>query len=598
VSDVARIAGILLLFLVAQTPQTPSQSPQPAQPRFRGGTNLVRVDAFATKGGVPVQDLTAADIEVFEDGAPQKIDAFEHIVIGTPGPEASRIDPTSPTEANRLVADPHRRVFVVYLDIEHVDVTGSHNIKEPLIELLNRIVGDDDLVGVMTPVMSPDQIAFTRRTQVIEDGLRNNWAWGRRDSILPDAREQLYQNCFPPLTGETSPSALARALTNRRRERMVLESLHDLVRHMEAIREGRTAVITVSDGWLLYRPDQTLTNLRVDPMTGAKDPVPGGPPPVGVGPGGKLTKRPTNDPDNADRTECERDQMELAMMDNSTYFRDIFGEANRANVAFYTIDPRGLVVFDSPIGPDRPPSPLQDLVNLRDRHDSLHTLAINTDGIALTESNDLRNQLRKIADDLTSYYLIGYYSSNAKLDGRYRTIKVRSKRPGVEIRARQGYRAASAAEANAAQKAASLPVSAEKQALTRALGSIESDARAYGRPTTRGAGEPLIFHRGPQTGNQVLPAPGRVFPRSERLHLEFEAAADTPGWTGAVLDRNGGKTPVPVAVGERTDAASGQRWLTADLTLAPLGAGDYVVELTTTVGTEQKRTLVAIRVTP
>jgi ABC-type lipoprotein release transport system permease subunit len=34
---------------------------------------LVRVDAFATKGGVPVQDLTAADFDVFEDNVPQKI---------------------------------------------------------------------------------------------------------------------------------------------------------------------------------------------------------------------------------------------------------------------------------------------------------------------------------------------------------------------------------------------------------------------------------------------------------------------------------------------------------------------------------------------
>ena len=52
-----------------------------------------------------------------------------------------------------------------------------------------------------------------------------------------------------------------------------------------------------------------------------------------------------------------------------------------------------------------------------------------------------------------------------------------------------------------------------------------------------------------------------------------------------------------MVTGERTDAASGQRWLTADVTLAPLGAGDYVVELTVTQGSEQKKTLVAIRVT-
>jgi hypothetical protein len=307
--------------------------------------------------------------------------------------------------------------------------------------------------------------------------------------------------------------------------------------------------------------------------------------------------RPNPAPNNMDQTECDKDRFDLANLDDELYLRNLFGEANRANVSFYTIDPRGLVVFDSPIGPDPPPTITQDYANLKTRHDSLATLAINTDGIALENSNDLHKQLRKIADDLTSYYLLGYYSTNAKPDGRFRTIKVRSKRPGVEIRARHGYRAASAAEVDAATAAADRPVPEAKAALTRALGAIETDARAQGRPTARGAGEPLIFHRGPSTGNQMQPSAGRVFPRSDRVHLEMEAAAGAPVWAGALLDRNGAKTPVPVVVGERTDAAAGQRFLTADITLAPLGPGDYVVELTATAGTEQKRTLLAIRVT-
>ena len=77
----------------------------------------------------------------------------------------------------------------------------------------------------------------------------------------------------------------------------------------------------------------------------------------------------------------------------------------------------------------------------------------------------------------------------------------------------------------------------------------------------------------------------------------MEAAAGDPVWTGVLLDRNGNKTVVPVTVSERMDASRSQRWLVADITLAPLGAGDYVVELTTTGGAQQKKPLVAIRVT-
>ena len=59
-------------------------------------------------------------------------------------------------------------------------------------------------------------------------------------------------------------------------------------------------------------------------------------------------------------------------------------------------------------------------------------------------NNDLDAGLKRISDDLSSYYLLGYYSTNGKLDGRFHNIKVRVKRPGVDVRARKGYRSATA----------------------------------------------------------------------------------------------------------------------------------------------------------
>jgi VWFA-related protein len=388
-------------------------------------------------------------------------------------------------------------------------------------------------------------------------------------------------------------------MTRRRRERMVLDSLYDLVRHMAAVREGRTAVIAVTDGWALYKPDPSLTVQRKSDGGSNADPIPGAPPPVGVGPGGGLTTRLPNNPGYgpSDRTECEKERAELSFADDERYFRDLFGEANRANVSFYPIDPRGLPVFDTPIGPERPLSLEADRAQLTARTESLHTLALNTDGIALVNSNDLTKQIRRIADDMTSYYLLGYYSTNSKLDGRFRYIKVRSKRPGIEVRARRGYSAPTPEEVSRARTAAEAVIPEAKAAVTRALGTIESDVRAAGRMTARAAGDPVVLHRGPSTGNQLQPAAGRVFPRSERIRLEIEAAAGTPVWTGALLDRTGTRTVVPVVTGERTDAATGQRWLTADVTLAPLGPGDYVVELSIAKGTETQKSLVALRVT-
>src|SRR5436190_5048622 len=591
------VVGALVLAQAPATPPPPAPQQQPP-PRFRTETNLVRVDAYATKGDVPVQDLSAEDFEVYEDNAPQKIESFEHIVVQTGGPQESRTEPTSVTAANALAADPRRRVFVIYLDTGQVDFTGSNDIKEPLIELMQRVMTDDDLIAIMTPEMSPSQLTFGRRTRVIEEALRENRLWGRvGHGLNEDEREQLYDQCWPPLILEKVRSARAAEMIARRRERITLDSLQDLIRHMGAIREGRTAVIAVTDGWMLFRPDESLTKIRVDPTTGKPvDPVPGTPAPVGVGEKGTLVAgRPTSGP-VSDRTECDKDQMDLAMADNARRFENLFGEANRANVSFYPIDPRGLRAYP-PQRVLRGAEVAAEIAMRKRRTESLQLLALNTDGLALVDSNDLRKQIRRAADDLTSYYLMAYYSTNSKLDGKFRTIKVRSKRPGIEVRARRGYSAPTPEEVARARTAADAVIPEAKAAGNRPPGTVERDARAAGRRTTRAPGDPVVLHRGPATGNQLQPADGRTFPRSEPIRREIEAAAGTPLWTGALLDRNGTKTAVPVVTGERIDAATGQRWLTADVTLAPLGPGDYVVELSIAKGAETQKSLVAVRVT-
>ena len=204
--------------------------------------------------------------------------------------------------------------------------------------------------------------------------------------------------------------------------------------------------------------------------------------------------------------------------------------------------------------------------------------------------------MHRISDDLTSYYLLGYYSTNTKLDGKYRQLKVVSKQPGVDLRARRGYRAATQEEVDRARAAANAPVPEAKAKVTDALGALELDAHG-GASRHPSRDQPMVFHRGPTTGNRVEPAAAHIFPRSDRLHLELEAPGPGITWSGALLDRTGRTTPIPVTVGERTDASSGQRWLTADITLAPLGPGDYVISLTTTESNQNAQRLLAIRVT-
>jgi hypothetical protein len=185
----------------------------------------------------------------------------------------------------------------------------------------------------------------------------------------------------------------------------------------------------------------------------------------------------TKDPSGAvPNNKCDADRMRLARLDNDQQFRELLNAANRANASFYPIDPRGLAVFDTPMMrqdvPGPPPPivpPSVDQAMLRGRINSLRTLAEATDGIAIVDSNDLERGLRRVVDDLSSYYLIGYYSTG-KLDGKFHPISVRVKRPGVRVRARRGYLAATPATAalltrGAAVKSPPAPEPAESAAL-------------------------------------------------------------------------------------------------------------------------------------
>jgi VWFA-related protein len=461
-------------------PQAPPPRPSPEDqpPRFKTDANYVRVDVYPTKDGKPVEDLRVEDFELLENGVKQQVQAFERVVISPAGPQSMRVEANSVRGGEQMAANPRNRVFVIFLDIPTVTVESSHHIKEPLIRLVDRILGPDDLIGVMTPEMTASQITLGRKTEVIADMLRDRWYWGIRHSIQDmDEREREYDRCFPPTDAEVAAgqvrAAVVKKMIARRRERMVLDSLRDLMRYLGSVREERKAILTVTEGWLLYRPDQSITELRTMTMTGTKEPIPGNEP-VGVDPFGKLRVGAARDREghSTSQTECDQDRMYLASIDNDDYFRWLLDIANRNNASFYPIDPRGLPAFDAPIGPEQPPPIPVDHAMLKHRIETLRTLAENTDGMAVVNSNDLDRGLRRIADDLSSYYLLGYYTTNTKLDGQYRRITVRVRRPGVDVRARRGYRAARAEEVNASRAAAAAPVPDATKTATAALARL------------------------------------------------------------------------------------------------------------------------------
>ena len=114
---------------------------------------------------------------------------------------------------------------------------------------------------------------------------------------------------------------------------------------------------------------------------------------------------------------------------------------------------------------------------MRRRVEGLRTLAVDTDGIAVIDTNDIDSGLKRIVADMSSYYLVGYYTKNAKLDGRFRKITVRVKRPGVNVRARRGYKAATAAELTPPKETAAKPGGPPEAVMTALSGITSSRPR-------------------------------------------------------------------------------------------------------------------------
>jgi VWFA-related protein len=430
---------------------------------------------YPTVDRKPVTDLLVSEVELLEDGVPQKIEQFEHVSLGGPRPSL-RPEPSTLNEMRRATQDPRARVFVLFLDPRHVDVQGSLRVRKPMIDALNALIGGDDLIAVMTPEMTARSLTFTRRVGNIEQMLtphwgQENWA-GSKDPV-----EARYDACYNTDRIIDGPRIYAEMIA-RRRETLVLDAVEDLVQYLRGLREERKAVITISDGWALYGPDRNLAkpllappsqpgeppgNINIPLPKPGRDPVTGRP---GVRDPSSTTI--TSDGTNVtegtvDRGACEVDRNALAELNNEQRFISLMQAANRANVSFYPIGPSG---FSESIAP----------VNSRRR--SIQMMADITDGLAILQPVSMETGLRRMVEDLSSYYLAGYYT-NAKPDGRFHRITVRVKRPGVEVRARAGYLAATPAEATSSRTSptVSSPDAAEAQLVANALNPLAALGR-------------------------------------------------------------------------------------------------------------------------
>src|SRR6185295_4183585 len=226
---------LLLMTAALVSTQDRSASQGGAQPTFRGGVNVVRVDVIATDSrGNSVTDLAKEEFEIVEDGRPQTIDFFRQIRIDAAVSDASRPRQVlSRDTEEREAGRDDVRVFAIMLADYQVCAQRSRLVREALSSFINQL-GSNDLVAVMNPLTSVRDLVFTYDHDSI---LRTIQRFeGRRGEYTP--RNPIEQEHINQM-GSPEPIRTA----------VVRDGLRALAVRLGSMREGRKAIIFVSEGF-------------------------------------------------------------------------------------------------------------------------------------------------------------------------------------------------------------------------------------------------------------------------------------------------------------------------------------------------------------
>jgi VWFA-related protein len=136
--------------------------------------------------------------------------------------------------------------------------------------------------------------------------------------------------------------------------------------------------------------------------------------------------------------------------DNQVELRAAVNASVRANVAIYPVEARGLQAIvpggdarqrsQGGVGAFSGRNVTNQFTQLAAQQETLTTLASDTGGTAFTDTNDFGEAFSKVVKDISSYYILGFASTNGSKDGRFRRISVRLRsRTGLKVEARSGY---------------------------------------------------------------------------------------------------------------------------------------------------------------
>ncbi len=425
---------IVLLGLVGLTALQSGQAATvaAAQPRptFQSTVRLVEVSVVVhDKNGQPVSGLTAGDFRLYEDGKEQPIQVFS---VDTDRVAPAAPEPLPPNVvSNRLEGRAAGGVTVLLFDRLNTSFEDQSQARDQILKVLARIqptdhvalyVLESDTVRVLHDFTTDSRRlvrVLTRYLGTTSTELAASEASAPEFAKTGDAAFDAETEAWLRKTTEI----VAAAYTTRRAE-STIDALEAIANHLAALR-GRKNLIWVSSGFPLVINDDF---------------------------GPRALTREINRATRA---------------------------INNANIAVYPVDTRGLIgAFASAPGARTPV--FSTLGTTRPNIDTMQTIAEATGGRAFFNTNAIGDAVRRAIDDSRVSYVLGYYPSHANWDGRFREIKVRANRSGLEVRHRKGYlalppnpRQGSSGRAEALGDAMRSPLEATGIGLTARIDRVE-----------------------------------------------------------------------------------------------------------------------------
>jgi VWFA-related protein len=356
-------------------------SVQAQEPTFTSNTSLVVIDVnVKDKSGNAIADLKKDDFTILEDGKPQQISVFEFQRLDGTAPAPERVPAIKPVAAPKTaaaVAAPpviryqDRRLVAMLFDFSTMAIPEQSRVQQSALKFIREQLKPADLVAIMTASTGPLKV----------------------EQDFTDDRDRLEEVVKKFQIGAASElSALG----------------------------GNGDDTTGEDTGTAFNADETEFNIfNTDKKLATLE---------------SAAKLLAGFPEKKALMYFSSG-ISKSGFDNQAQLESAVNAAKRSNVAFYPIDARGLVA-SAPAGDVSSAAPRGTSLftgqaqqgkrdSFNDSQETLSTLAADTGGKLFVDDNDLALGMEKARDDLSSYYIVGYYSTNIRMDGKYRRVQVK-----------------------------------------------------------------------------------------------------------------------------------------------------------------------------